>query len=398
MNQAFLRTDSPDFSDLPWQVPLSEWQPVCMRVEQVQRGLSRHPVIFVNYSGVLYAIKELPPGLAKQEFDLLSYMEKARLPTVIPIGYTEMELPRGNSSFLFTQFLESSIPYRTLFMRSNLKRYHHSLLDAMAGLLVQLHLAGIYWGDCSLSNTLFRRDAGALQAYLVDAETAEIHAARLSPIMRHHDLEIMQENIEGDLVDLASLDYLPPDFPAAETGAYILERYRQLWEQISSDMVINLDERYRIQERIRALNNLGFSVCEVELQDSSQGDKLKLHISVTDRHFHRDQLYELTGIIAGEHQARQIINEINELKAYLSQVNNRSVPLSATAYYWLENYYQPVLRKLQRITYSDHSEAPTEPTELYCQVLEHKWFLSERAQRDVGHDAAVEDYIRRFGE
>ena len=80
-------------------------------------------------------------------------------------------------------------------------------------LLVQLHLAGIYWGDCSLSNTLFRRDAGALQAYLVDAETAEIHPARLSPVLRHHDLEIMVENIDGDLVDLEALGLSTPQFP-----------------------------------------------------------------------------------------------------------------------------------------------------------------------------------------
>jgi hypothetical protein len=35
--------------------------------------------------------------------------------------------------------------------------------------------------------------------------------------------------------------------------------------------------------------------------------------------------------------------------------------------------------------------------ELYYQVLEHKWYLSERARRDVGHQAAVEDYLKSFG-
>ena len=36
-------------------------------------------------------------------------------------------------------------------------------------LLVRLHLVGFYWGDVSLSNTLFRRDADAYAAYVVDA-------------------------------------------------------------------------------------------------------------------------------------------------------------------------------------------------------------------------------------
>ena len=37
------------------------------------------------------------------------------------------------------------------------------LLDALVELLVRLHLAGFFWGDCSLSNTLFRLDAGAFR-------------------------------------------------------------------------------------------------------------------------------------------------------------------------------------------------------------------------------------------
>jgi len=282
-------------------------------------------------------------------------------------------------------------------MRSSLNRYRNNLLDAMAGLLVQLHLSGVFWGDCSLSNTLFRRDAGALQAYLVDAESAEIHPAHLPPVLRHHDLEIMLNNIEGDLVDLETLGHLPPDFPVCETGEHIMTRYRLLWEEISREQVVDTDERYLIQERVRALNALGFSVGDVEIRNSEQGGRLHLRFFITDRNFHRDQLLSLTGIAAGEMQARQMINEINEIKAYLSQINNRSVSLSAAAYYWLEQYYQPVITQLEALTYRKGDKPASEPTELYCQVLEHKWFLSERARRDVGHQAAAEDYLRQFG-
>jgi hypothetical protein len=35
--------------------------------------------------------------------------------------------------------------------------------------------------------------------------------------------------------------------------------------------------------------------------------------------------------------------------------------------------------------------------ELYCQVLEHKWFMSERAGRDVGIVPALDDYLARAG-
>ena len=77
-----------------------------------------------------------------------------------------------------TRHLDYSLPYRSLLMGRGLKIPYlgDRMLDALVVLLVRIHLAGFYWGDCSLSNTLFRRDAGALQAYIIDVETAEQHA------------------------------------------------------------------------------------------------------------------------------------------------------------------------------------------------------------------------------
>jgi len=228
-----LRAGHPDFLDLPWNLPISDWHGVSPRLEELPRGLSRHPVNFVNYSGVLYAIKELPLGVAEKEYTALSKLEEVRVPAVIPIGYVKTESGEGSLSVLITRYLDHSVPYRTLFKSSSLMRYRNHILDAVSGLLVQLHLTGVYWGDCSLSNTLFRRDAGTLQAYLVDAETSELHPEGLQPTLRHHDLEIMEENINGDLADLQAEDALAEGVPISETGAYIRVQYQRLWEENS---------------------------------------------------------------------------------------------------------------------------------------------------------------------
>ena len=72
--------------------------------------------------------------------------------------------------------------------------------------------------------------------------------------------------------------------------------------------------------------------------------------------------------------------------------------MEAVAYYWLEHIYKPVLNQLKPIlTDSTNQKNNVGPIELYCQILEHKWYLSERAQHDVGHQAAVEDFIKQFG-
>lgn len=389
-----LRPGAPDFLDLPWDMPLSEWQGRCSRLEELPRGLSRHTVLFVNYSGEIFALKEMRPGVAEQEFDHLALAIEAHLPVVLPIGHAITETQSGQHSVLITHYLENSLPYRLLFMSQGFVRYRIHLLDAIAGLLVRLHLSGFFWGDCSLSNTLFRRDAGALQAYLVDAETSEFHEGYFSPALRFHDLQIMTENLEIELADLQASGLLVDTrIPASGAGHHIQRRYQQLWEEVTREDIIGANEHYRIQERIRILNDMGFSVGNVELSALENGSRLRLRVVVTDRSFHRDQLNNLTALDAEEMQARKMMNEIQELRATLSQTSQRSTPLGVAAYHWLENFYNPVVERLQPLIQEDLTAA-----ELYCEVLEHKWFLSERAQRDVGHQFAVEDYLMRFGD
>jgi Domain of unknown function (DUF4032)/Lipopolysaccharide kinase (Kdo/WaaP) family len=389
-----LQAGHPDFSDLPWQLPISMWEGSCLRLEDVNHGVSRHPVIFVNYDGILYVLKELPPGIASKEYNSLITIASLRLPVVSPVGFANTTTDVGPSSILITRYLENSIPYRSLFMTDSLSRYKDYLLDAIAGLLVQLHMAGIFWGDCSLSNTLFRRDAGALQAYLVDAETVEYHPDHFSPALRHQDLEIMELNINGELLDLEVTEQLSVSLPPYDTGAYIQIRYQRIWEEITREQIINPDEHYRIQERVRALNALGYSVKHIALVNTDNGNQLRIRPAVTDRNFHRNQLFSLTGLTAEEMQARKMMNEILEIKATLSQTNNRSTPISVAAHHWLENYYKPTIAQL----HTHLGKTTLDPAELYCQVLEHKWFLSERAHHDVGHQIATEDYIKRFTE
>lgn len=382
-----LRPESPDFLDFPWHLPFGQWADQGIVLEDLPIGLCRHPVIFVRQDDQLYALKALPDQLAEQEYQLLRQMEELHLPAVQAMGHLRLLQQGISSSVLITRYLDESVPYRLLFVQPDWESYREHLLDAMASLLVELHLKGIFWGDCSLSNTLFKRDAGRLQAYLVDAETSEFHDP-LSDNLRDYELDLMEENISGALADLAAAGDLPADFDIFETGSSIRQRYGQLWDEINRTELIQPDQKYRIQERIRKLNQLGFSVDEVWLQPIASGDQLQVRVMVTDRHFNKGLLQGLTGLEAEEQQAQRLINEIQEIRAELSQAANRSVALSVAAQRWLEQRWQPLhseIRQLQR-------ESP-EPLELYCLMLEHKWYLSEKAGQDVGHHKALQDYV-----
>jgi hypothetical protein len=382
-----LRPGHPDFLDLPWDAPLSAWRGRCERLIELPVGPSRHPVVFVDYAGRLYALKELPPGLAEREHELLRRMQEARLPVVSSVGSIQARSDEGEASVLVTLFLERSLPYHLLFQKGSLQRYREHLLDAMVNLLVQLHLAGVYWGDCSLYNTLFRRDAGALQAYLVDAETSQIQP-ELAGALRGQDVDIMQENVCGALADLQAAGALDEGHDIAATGRYLERRYAELWAEITREEVLGLDERFRIQERVRSLNALGFSVDEVEVA-AEEGGRLRIRALVAARHFHRNLLSSLTGLDTEEQQAQKLVNEIRELRAALSRQKNRSMPLSAAAYAWLQEVYLPVVERLR----AESGGGELDPVELYCELLEHKWYLSEIAHQDVGHQAALEDYL-----
>jgi hypothetical protein len=381
----------PSFNELPWEISLVNWPGVCENLVSVDRGLSRHPVEFVIMKEEIFAIKDMPAGVAQAEHSNLLVLEELRLPAVKAAGYATVRSQQGERSMLISRFLDRALPYRSLFISRSLLSYRDYLLDAMAGLLVQLHLAGIFWGDCSLSNTLFRRDAGMLQAYLVDAETVERYDGPLPPTLRLHDLQIMEENVAGDLGDLSAQNLLMDGLPLEDTSSSIRLRYQNLWEQINQQIIISPNEKYRIHEQIQAINSIGFSVSDVIVEPVDNGDKINFQVIVTDRNFHRDQLLGLTGIETEEMQARTMMNEIQELKASLSHLQNRSTPSSLAAYKWLHEIYLPVIEKLKPLIIDS-----ADPAELYCQVLEHKWYLSETAQHDVGHQVAVEDFLRSF--
>jgi len=386
-----LRPGHPDFLDLPWRLPLARWRDECPRLVDVQRGLSRHEVQFVGYGSAVYAVKELAEGCAEREYEMLLQLEDCGLPTVVAVGHARARQEGGdNVSLLVTRYLDASLPYRTLFQNPGLARYRVRLLDAMAGLLVRLHLAGFYWGDCSLSNTLFRRDAGELRAFLVDAETTEHHDT-LGAGPRRQDLMILEENIAGDLCDLEMRAELPGSLDAFETGTHIRERYEQLWAEVTREEFVVPGEQWRIQDRIRKLNALGFTVGEVELEATGEGDRLRMRTIVTDRDYHRHEFHNLTGLVAGERQSELMLNEVRELRATLAKKANRSVALSEAAFHWERERWEAAMKALAPLL--AHGE---DPAELYCQVLEHKWFLSERAQLDVGMERAIADYVERI--
>ena len=371
---------------LPWSEPLESWNDERL-VEIRMRGLSRHVVRFVTDDGELYALKSIHENLARREYRLLRPLAEAGVPAVSVVGFV-IDRGRDTDAILVTRFLDYSATYRALFSNPRGGQPTDRLLDAMVELLVRLHLTGFFWGDCSLSNTLFRLDAGTLEAYLVDAETSEQHPT-LTKGQREWDLELAWERVGGELADLQAGELLPPEVDPFDVADDLRLRYERLWDELTREEILRPDEqRYRIAQRLRRLNELGFDADEVELISTGEGNRLKVRTRVAESGHHRRQLFLRTGIDAEENQARRLLNDIASFRGYLEQKEGHPVSETVAANRWLEEVYDAVQAAIP-----DDLRDRLAPAEIFHEILEHRWYLSERSGRDVGTTAAARSYF-----
>jgi hypothetical protein len=383
-----LRVTSPGLLALPWGEPLGDWDCTEVPLRDIPVGPSRHLVRFVEADGALWALKEIPERIALKEYSVLRDLEARSLPAVRAAG---LVIQAGDNAILVTRYLDRSWQYRRLLMRMPRDSPEHldRLLDAMAGLLVELHRNGVFWGDCSLANTLFSRDGQALQAWLVDAETSEIHG-RLSDGQRRHDLDILTENVAGGLLDLAIRMERPEEdyeelFAQAESVA---TRYGALWEVLHRESDFASGDRYAVEGRIRGLQDLGFAVDEVNLH-AGDGDTVRLKVAVAARRFHAAQLHDLTGLDVGEGQAKILLADMHAHEVLLQQTGSTaSGPMAALR--WATEVMRPGAARAHQAV-----GGLGDPIQAYCDLLEVRWLLSEKAQQDVGEAAALEALRRR---
>lgn len=379
--------DHPPFLDLPWGEPLETW--TVDNLIEMPTGVHRHVVRFVIYDTVVYAIKELPLAFARNEFSALRVLREREASVVEVAGLVErpwVDPSEEHSAAVITRFLDHAFSYRELISGAGFGRRRDQLLDGFAGLLVELHLLGCYWGDCSLSNVLYRYDAGALDITMVDAETTEIHD-QLSNGQRRSDIEIMILNVAGGMADIAAESGIELDHADVFLGEDIARRYDLLWDELNREILIAPDQGYRIAEHVARVHDLGFQVGEVDLVPVEEGNRLRLKVEVGGRFYHRDRLAQLTGIRASKGQARQILSDLRyfEAKSDLTPANK-----SLAAVRWRVDVFEPLLRQIR-----EHLGGKGDPVQKYCDFLHFRYLMAAEQEQDVANDVAFAAWIEQ---
>lgn len=379
-------SSNPKMFTLPWEKSLASWPTELLA--NLPRGISRHVVRFVHVGDEIYAMKEITQPVAEREYDLLRKLQKLDLPTVTPIAVVTGRHDRAGEpleAILVTRHLKFSLPYRVLFARNLRPDTAERLIDALVVLMVRLHLAGFYWGDVSLSNVLFLRDADAFSAFLVDAETGDLHTA-LTDGQREYDMDLARTNIIGELMDLSSGKLLPGNVDEVEVGNRLVDRYHSLWETLTGTEKFSPNEMWKIEQRINTLNTLGFDVDELEVKTSADGNRVLVRPRVVDAGYSSRKLLRLTGLDVQENQARRLLNDLDAYRAS-SWRDDESLEIVATD--WMREVFEPTVRMIPA-----EYRSQIEPAQFFHEILDHRWFLAEKAGHDIPMREAVLSYIK----
>jgi Domain of unknown function (DUF4032)/Lipopolysaccharide kinase (Kdo/WaaP) family len=382
-----IRPGHPDFLDLPWEESVVAWR--VPHLLELPKGISRHEVRFLSYPHGIYVVKELQQRPARNDYSVLRTLEAAGAPAVRAVGLVEnrSEDPgEERSAALITAYEPFSFSYREILIGPGFGARRNQMLDAFAGLLVALHLSSCYWGDCNLSNVLYRFDAEAIDTIMVDAETAEPYIGPLSDGLREDDLEIMIENVAGGMADIAAAAGADVDDADLELGLDIAERYRNLWAELSRTEAIGADERYRITERLERINRLGFDVEEVDLVPTADdAERLAIKVRVGGRTYHSSRLKALTGVDALENQARAILSDVH----YYAARHEDDPPMdkATAAIRWRVEEFEPILGELAAL------DDLANPIQAYCDVLHHRYLLASAVRRDVDTRETIADWL-----
>ena len=377
---------------LSWNIPLEEWPEDPLLAEK--RGISRHIVRLVRSSedpdAEVYAVKETVAEFANREYKILRELTHLGAPNVQSIAVVEGRTDNNGEELpcaLVTRFLPYSLPYRVVLSDKSVTAEDVTLMaNALAFLLVRLHLLGFWWGDCSLSNTLFRRDAEGFAAYLVDAETGEFQKT-LSDGQREHDLEIAHFNVAAELEDLQLSGVLYPGLDPVRASSALIKRYHRLWGALRDRQVLDPKDRHAVERAMRQLHDLGFAVEEVSVvvQESDGAEKLIFQPKLVAAGYHKNRLRELMGLDTEELQAKRLLASFDR---YRGREKSPKPPIADSAKRWLDEVFRPTVNLIPA-----HLEGRIEHAQFFHEVLEHRWYLSEKAGHDVGLEFAAKSYV-----
>lgn len=161
------------------------------------------------------------------------------------------------------------------------------------------------------------------------------------------------------------------------------------------------------------LNNFIQSIEEVN--DALTGKKNLTIIEEDKKFFHKsysehlslliktENFEKLTGLkvkkhfykISDQYSLDSIIKQIEEHKWYLSEKASREIDMKDAAQDWIKNIYEPTINEFNQLKLFDLFPK-TNSLKLYVDIMAHKYYVSLEQNKDVGISFAIKSYCERY--
>jgi hypothetical protein len=355
-----------DLENLPWNLPLEEWNDKQVKFLDIRKGISKHTVRFIKTKDFSFAIKQTNPISAYFESETFNKLLLKKIHTLIPAGYVfykrnlfELKSEDNETlAFIVTILETKSIPHSILFKWDFSDESRKTIYKAAAELLAALHHNNIFWGDASLSNILIKfiktknemgKSHTELKAFLSDSETITILK------------KISDEHIKKDIKRFYdSMEEISKEFPRDEKG--------------KTEADLCEDKKY-FKREYKSHYELLKKISEFE---KATGIEIQKHFFM----------------ITDQYTIDSIFKQIEEHKWYLSEKKGKEVDLTFAAKEWIEKIYNPIIMEFNKLKIFEYFPE-TNSLKLYTDIMAHKYYLSLEKGEDVGIYTAIRSYSEK---
>lgn len=358
-----------DLENLPWNLPLEEWNDKQVKFLDIRKGISKHIVRFIKTKDYSFAIKQTNPISAYFESETFTKLLQKGIHTLIPAGYVfykknlfELNAEDKESlAFIVTILEAKSIPHSILFKWDFSDESRKTIYKAAAELLAVLHYNNIFWGDASLSNILIKfiktkNEQGKLhtelKAFLSDSETITILK------------RISEDRIKKDIKRFYdSMIEINKEFPKDDKG--------------KNEVDLTEDKKY-FKQNYKTQYELLNKISEFE---KTTGLEIRKHFfKITD-----------------QYTIDSILKQIEEHKWYLSEKSGSEVEINFAANEWIEKVYNPIIKEFNTLKIFEYFP-DTNSLKLYTDIMAHKYYLSLENGEDVGIYTAIRSYSEKHSD
>ena len=135
---------------------------------------------------------------------------------------------------------------------------------------------------------------------------------------------------------------------------------------------------------MRQLHDLGFAVEEVQVSLDNETHMLSFQPRLVAAGYHAAKIKSLFGLDTQELQAKRILASYDRWHARQTIKSSKE----EMAKLWVDTVFNPILSMIP-----EELQGRVEKAQMFHEILENRWYMTEKAGFDVGLEAAAKAYI-----